>query len=79
VETLPFSWANQKTMAFHAQNMKAIGPSHVIMSTDLGNAVNPVHTAGMRSYIQALLKEGMTQDEIDIMARNDPAYLLGLK
>jgi hypothetical protein len=79
VGTLPFSGASQKTMAFYAQNMKAIGPAHVIMSTDLGNAVNPVHTAGMRSYIQALLKEGMTQDEIDIMARKNPAYLLGLK
>jgi len=79
VGTLPFSGANQKTMAFYAQNMKAIGPAHVIMSSDLGNAVNPVHTAGMRSYIQALLKEGMTQDEIDLMARRNPAYLLGLK
>ncbi len=79
VGTLPFSGASQKTMAFYAQNMKEIGPAHVIMSTDLGNAVNPVHTAGMRSYIQALLKEGMTQDEIDLMARKNPAYLLGLK
>lgn len=79
VGTLPFSGANQKTTAFYVQNMKDIGPTHVIMSTDLGNAVNPVHTAGMRSYIQALLKEGMTQDEIDIMARKNPAYLLGLK
>ncbi|HTA72170.1 MAG TPA: DUF6282 family protein [Bryobacteraceae bacterium] len=79
VGTLPFSGANQKTMAFYAQNMKAIGPAHVIMSSDLGNAVNPVHTAGMRSYIQALLKEGMTQDEIDLMTRKNPAYLLGLK
>lgn len=79
VGTLPFAGAGQKTMAFYAQNMKAVGAAHVIMSTDLGNAVNPVHTAGMRSYIQALLKEGMTQDDIDLMARKNPAYLLGLK
>jgi hypothetical protein len=59
--------------------MKAVGPAHVIMSSDLGNAVNPVHTAGMRSYIQALLKEGITQDEIDLMARKNPAFLLALK
>jgi|SRR5215472_15298208 len=79
VGTLPFSGASQKPMSSYAQNMKAVGPAHIIMSTDLGNAVNPVHTAGMRSYIQALLKEGITQDEIDLMARKNPAYLLGLK
>ena len=79
VGTLPFSGANQKPMSAYAQNMKAVGPAHVIMSSDLGNAVNPVHTAGMRSYIQALLKEGITQDEIDLMARKNPAFLLGLK
>ena len=78
VGTLPFSGASQKPMSAYAQNMKAVGPAHVIMSTDLGNAVNPVHTAGMRSYIQALLKEGITQDEIDLMTRKNPAYLLGL-
>lgn len=79
VGTLPFSGAGRKTMAFYAQNMKAVGPAHCIMSSDLGNAVNPVHTAGMRSYIQELLKEGMTADDIDLMARKNPAYLLGLK
>ena len=78
VGTLPFAGASQKPMSVYAQNMKAVGAAHVIMSTDLGNAVNPVHTAGMRSYIQALLKEGITQQEIDLMARRNPAYLLGL-
>jgi hypothetical protein len=79
VGTLPFAGTGLKTMAFYSQNMKAVGPEHCIMSSDLGNAVNPVHTAGMRSYIQELLKEGMTQDNIDLMARKNPAYLLGLK
>jgi hypothetical protein len=79
VGTLPFSGANQKTMAYYAQNMRAVGPAHVIMSSDLGNAVNPVHPAGMRSYIQALIKEGMSQDDIDQMVRKNPAFLLGLK
>jgi hypothetical protein len=79
VGTLPFAGASQKPMSVYAQNMKTVGPAHVIMSTDLGNAVNPVHPAGLRSYIQALLKEGMTQDEIDLMIRKNPAFLLGLK
>jgi hypothetical protein len=79
VGTLPFAGASQKPMSVYAQNMKAVGAAHVIMSTDLGNAVNPVHTAGLRSYIQALLKEGISQDEIDLMLRKNPAFLLGLK
>ena len=78
VGTLPFAGASQKPMSVYAQNMQAVGPAHVIMSTDLGNAVNPVHTAGLRSYIQAVLKEGLTQEEVDQMLRKNPAYLLGL-
>ena len=79
VGTLPFAGSGRKTMAFYAQNMKALGAEHVIMSSDLGNAVNPVHTAGMRSYIQDLLKEGISQADIDQMVRKNPAFLLDLK
>lgn len=77
--TLPYAGAGRKTMAFYADAMKAIGPAHVIMSSDLGNAVNPVHPAGMRSYIEAVLKEGISQADVDLMVRKNPAFLLGLQ
>ena len=78
VGTLPFSGANQKTMAFYAQNMKAIGPAHVIMSTDPGNAVNPLHAAGMKLY------SGPSQRRHDARRNRyhgaeEPGLLLGLK
>jgi hypothetical protein len=79
VGTLEFAGRGRHTLAEYAKFMKEIGPEHVIMSTDLGNAVNPVHTAGWKSYIEGLLKAGITQPEIDLMAKRNPARLLGLE
>ena len=33
---------------------------------------------GMKAFILALLEKGITQDEIDLMAKKNPARLLGL-
>jgi microsomal dipeptidase-like Zn-dependent dipeptidase len=79
VGTLPFAGARRKTFAEYAEIMKALGAEHVIMSSDLGNAANPLHPAGWRSYIAGLLEAGMSEGEIDLMARRNPARLLGLE
>jgi predicted TIM-barrel fold metal-dependent hydrolase len=78
VGTLEFAGPARRTMAEYATFMKDIGPEHCIMSSDLGNALNPVHTAGWKTYIEELLKAGITQQEIDWMAKRNPARLLGL-
>ncbi len=77
--TLEYAGKGRRTLAEYAKAMKALGPEHCIMSSDLGNAVNPVHPTGIKSYIEGLLKEGMTQAEIDIMLRRNPARLLDLE
>ena len=46
---------------------------------DLGQEGNPTHPDGLRDYIDALRAEGITDDEIDLMARRNPARLLGLE
>jgi hypothetical protein len=79
VGTLEFAGANRRTMDDYAKSMKALGPEHCILSTDLGNALNPVHTAGWKTYIEGLLAAGITQQEIDLMAKRNPARLLGLE
>jgi len=79
VGTLEFAGAGRRTLAEYAKFMKDIGPESCIMSSDLGNALNPVHTAGWKTYIEGLLKAGLTQKEIDLMARRNPARLLGLE
>jgi predicted metal-dependent phosphotriesterase family hydrolase len=37
-----------------------------------------VHPAGLKSYITGLIEQGITEQEIDIMLRRNPARLLDL-
>ena len=61
-----------------AQAIHAVGAEHFLISSDLGQAGNPVHTTGLRTFIAALKKEGVTDREIDFVTRENPARLLGL-
>ncbi len=58
--------------------IRALGAEAFFMSSDLGQAGNPVHADGLRAYVRAMLDAGITEAEIDIMARRNPARLLGL-
>jgi predicted metal-dependent phosphotriesterase family hydrolase len=50
-----------------------------VISPDLGQYVNPLHTDGMRAFILGLRGQGISDAEIDLMARKNPARMLGLK
>ncbi|HEV8132783.1 MAG TPA: DUF6282 family protein [Acidobacteriota bacterium] len=67
------------TIQQYASAIKAVGAEHCILSSDLGQAGNPLHTEGLRSFILQLKAEGITDREIDLMARKNPARLLGLQ
>ena len=58
--------------------IRDLGAEAFFMSSDLGQEGNPVHPDGLRDYIRAMLDAGITEAEIDIMARQNPARLLGL-
>jgi hypothetical protein len=60
------------------KNIKAIGPEHCIISTDLGQPQNPIPVEGMRLFIATLLHHGMTQKEVEQLVKINPAKLLGL-
>ena len=77
--TLEYAGKGRQTLAEYAKLMKALGPEHCIMSSDLGNAVNPVHPAGLKSYIAGMLEQGITEQEIEVMLRRNPAHLIGLE
>jgi hypothetical protein len=49
-----------------------------LISSDLGQANNPVHTVGLRMFIAALRAEGVSARELDLVTRQNPARLLGL-
>jgi uncharacterized protein DUF6282 len=67
------------TMADYAKAIRAIGPNSCILSSDLGQVGNPLHPDGMASFFQALLKEGISQADIDLMSKTNPAKALGLQ
>jgi hypothetical protein len=58
--------------------IKAVGAEHCIMSTDLGQAKNPLPVEGMRMFIATMLHHGITPEEIELMVKVNPARLLDL-
>jgi hypothetical protein len=68
----------QVTTADYARAIRAVGAEHFILSSDLGQYLNPLHTDGLKAFILGLTAEGITDADIDLMARKTPAWLLGL-
>lgn len=66
------------TMDDYAQAIRAVGSEHVVLSSDLGQPLNPVHTEGLKAFFKALREGGFSQAQIDRMARENPARFLGL-
>jgi hypothetical protein len=64
--------------ALISQTIKKIGPEHCIVSTDLGQPQNPLPVEGMRLFIATLLHHGITQEEVEMMIKANPAKLLDL-
>jgi hypothetical protein len=62
-----------------ASDIRAVGIDHGILSSDLGQAGNPLPADGYATYIEALRKKGFTDQELDRMAKQNPARLLGLQ
>jgi hypothetical protein len=63
----------------HAKALREVGPESCILSSDLGQATNPLHPDGLLALFQELKKYGVTDAEIDRMAKVNPARLLGLQ
>ena len=62
-----------------AAAIKEIGAEHCIISTDLGLFMyNPPPVEGMRMFIASLMRNGITDKEIELMAKVNPSKLLGL-
>jgi hypothetical protein len=49
-----------------------------VLVSDLGQFLNPLHTDGMKAFILGMREAGMSQSDIDLMTRHNPAWLLGL-
>jgi len=58
--------------------IRYIGAEHCIMGSDLGQYYNPSPAEGMRMFIALLYKNGITVQEIELLAKTNSAKLLDL-
>ncbi|HEY4029890.1 MAG TPA: DUF6282 family protein [Caulobacteraceae bacterium] len=65
-------------MKAFADTIRAVGVEHCVLATDLGQPNNPLPPDGMAEFLVALKAQGFTTRELDIMAKDNPARLLGL-
>jgi len=61
-----------------AQAIKEVGAKSLVVSSDLGQSANMTHPDGIEAAIAAMKKEGISDGDIDLMMRKNPARLLGL-
>jgi hypothetical protein len=75
---IPGGMAATEAPETFARAMMTVGPERAIMSTDFGQAASPHPADGMRLFIAEMLRCGVPAGAIDLMARRNPARLLGL-
>ena len=66
------------TSADYAKAMRAVGVKHFVLSSDLGQYLNPIPTDGMKAFVLDLREASFKDEEIATMCRHNPAQLLGL-
>lgn len=65
-------------MPDYAKAIRAVGVGSSILSSDLGQAGNPLHPDGLAAFFAGLKEQGFTDEEIGRMSKENPAKLLGL-
>jgi hypothetical protein len=62
-----------------ADAIRKIGPEFCILASDLGQKNNPLPAEGFGAFLLALKSRGFTDQDIDRMAKQNPATLLSLR
>jgi hypothetical protein len=78
---LELTWVRPDSEAAqsYVKAIRAVGPEFIVLSSDLGQANNPLHPDGLLAMYQYLASQGISIADIDLMAKMNPAKLLGLK
>jgi uncharacterized protein DUF6282 len=72
----------RKTNADYAEAIRQIGPQYCLLATNFGSIKNPPyppHPQGLLNFMNALHKEGLSVDDVNLMAKTNTALALGLK
>ena len=67
-----------RSPAEYAEAIRAVGAQNIVLSTDLGQAVNPIHPLGFKTFLMELIQAGVTAEENDVMTKQNPARMLDL-
>jgi Family of unknown function (DUF6282) len=77
--SLPFlTYWTQVNAKSVAQAVKTLGPQNLVISSDVGQSGNMTHPDGLEIAIEEMKSEGISDADIDLMMRKNPARLLGL-
>ena len=72
------AYTNPLLLDDYVEVIQSVGAESFIISSDFGQEGNPDHATGMRDFIAALRSREINQEQIDTMAKYNPASLLGL-
>lgn len=80
--TLPQGPKQDAKLDAYASAMRAVGPDHCIMATDLGDVPPgthyPLEPQGFLDFMQAMAARGISVADIDAMSKTNPARVLSL-
>lgn len=60
------------------EQIRAVGAERCVLGTDSGIARLPDNVASMEDFVSRLIETGLTDKEIDTMARRNPRIILGI-
>lgn len=60
------------------EQIRAVGPGRCVIATDAGQVQIPNLIDGLKDFVRRLLENGITETELDLMARKNPRVLLGI-
>ena len=62
-----------------ADAIRKVGPEFCILSSDLGQKDNALPVDGYAAFLQAMRARGFSEHDVNVMSKDNPARLLGLR
>lgn len=68
----------KRNLQLMASIIKSFGAEKCIITSDLGQPENPNPIEGMKTFLESLMGYGLSEREIEILVKENPARLLGI-
>tara|TARA_B100000029_G_scaffold407701_1_gene408721 strand:- start:4107 stop:4961 length:855 start_codon:yes stop_codon:yes gene_type:complete len=76
---ISLSLGDDERFAKFVEQLRLVNTINVVLSTDLGQVGRPVPSDGLALSIRRLIDAGITNSEINVMTKRNPAQFLGLQ